>query len=353
MNYLALDYSKRFSVATVIDSRGRILKRGKLVNRGEAFDLFLKGIKNVQAVVEAGRNWHVAVDLLEGLVKEIRLAHPLKVRAIAEAKIKTDEIDSEILAQLLRADLIPEAYVRSKELREKQLVVRLRSFWIRQRVQLRNRIHTLIDAQSEQIRQEGETFSDLFGRRGLQWLRELVLDQVNQGALADLLEVESEVTKKIKRSEEDVKRLYESDEDCRRIDSIPGFGMFLSTLTKIEIGEIGRFKSASHLASYAGVIPSTYSSGGRTYHGKIIKQGNKFLRWALVEAALHCSKESAILKRFYFRIKRKKGTKVARVATARKLWGILFRVLTQQDGYRNYYQHKKQSRVRFASSVPS
>jgi transposase len=353
MFYLGLDYSKRFSVATVIDSRGKVVKKGRLANRRESYELFLKDIKSMKAVVEAGRNWHVAVDLLEGLVKETKLAHPLKVRAIAEAKIKTDEIDSETLAQLLRANLIPEAYLRSKELREKQMILRLRSFWIRQRVQLRNRIHTLIDAQSERIRDEAERFSDLFGNRGLHWLGELSLDQVNKRALEDLLEMEGEVTKKIKQSNEEVKQLYEDDEDCKRIDGIPGFGMFLSTLTKVEIGEIGRFKSASNLASYAGVIPSTYSSGEKTRHGKIIKQGNKFLRWALVEAALHCGKESAGLKKFYFRIKRKKGTKIARVATARKLCGILFRLLTQKDYYRNYYQQKKQSRLRSAPSVPS
>jgi transposase len=173
----------------------------------ESFELFLKEIKSVKAVVEAGRNWHVAVDLLEGLVKETQLAHPLKVRAIAEAKIKTDEIDSETLAQLLRADLIPQAYVRSKDQREKQMVLRLRSFWIRQRVQLRNRIHTLIDAQTEQIRNEAATFSDLFGRRGLHWLDQLVLNQVNKRALENLLQIENEITKRIKESNQDVKAL--------------------------------------------------------------------------------------------------------------------------------------------------
>lgn len=353
MIYVGLDYSKHFSVATIVDSRGKILKQGKLLNTRDVFEMFFKDLKKAKAVVEAGRNWHVAVDLLEGLVKEIKLAHPLKVRAIAEAKIKTDEIDSETLAQLLRANLIPEAYLRPRELREKQMVLRLRSFWIRQRVQLRNRIHTLIDAQKEQIREEAKKFSDLFGRRGRRWLEELDLDGTSKLALHDLLEMEVQVTKKVKQSDEEVKQLYAQDEDCKRIDTIPGFGIFLSTLTKVEVGDITRFKSASHLCSYAGIIPSTYSSGGRTRHGKIVKQGNKFLRWALVEAALHCGRESSLLKKFYFRIKRKKGTKVARVATARKLCGILYRLLTQKDSYRNYFEHKKQSRLRSAPNVPS
>jgi transposase len=302
-------------------------------------------------VIEAGRGWHVAVELLDGLVEEIKLAHPLKVRVIAEAKIKTDEIDSEILAQLLRADLIPEAYLRPAELREKQSVMRQRSFWIRQRVQIRNRIHALIDGQSEEIREEAKRFSDLFGKKGLQWLHQLELKSFPRKAVDSLLEMEAVLTEKIDESNKMVKELYQADEDCKRIDSIPGFGLFLSVLAKVEIGEISRFKSAPHLASYVGVIPSTYSSGGKTRHGRIVKQGNRYLRWCLVEAAIHCGKEDGDLKRFYLRLKRSKGTKIARVAVARKLCVFLYRVLTEKDCYRSYKQKNKRSRLPFVSSV--
>jgi transposase len=110
MLFVGLDYSKRFSVATVVDGKGRIIKEGKLENRRVDYEAFFRGLKKVKAVMEAGRNYHVGAELLEGLVEEIKLAHPLKVRAIAEAKIKTDSIDSLTLAQLLRGNLIQEAY---------------------------------------------------------------------------------------------------------------------------------------------------------------------------------------------------------------------------------------------------
>lgn len=285
MFYLAVDYSKRFSVLTLVDEKGKVIDKTRLANKREDFKNFIGKRTKIKAVVEAGRNCYVAAELLEGLVDEIKLAHPLKVRAIAEAKIKTDEIDSETLAQLLRADLIPEAYLRSAEMREKQSILRLRSFWIRQRTQLRNRIHALVDGQEEQIREETKSFSDLFGKKGRQWLKQLQLKTTPMSALHNLLEMEVALSEKIKESDQDVKKLYQADEDCKRIDSIPGFGLFLSVLAKVEIGEISRFKSASHLASYAGIIPSTYSSGGRTRHGRIVKQGNRSLRWCLVEAA--------------------------------------------------------------------
>jgi transposase len=334
-----------------MDGQGQIVQKGKLVNTREAFERFVGKRRKIKAVIEAGRNCYVAVELLEGLVDEIKLAHPLKVRAIAEAKIKTDEIDSETLAQLLRVDLIPEAYLRSSEMREKQSILRLRSFWIRQRTQLRNRIHALVDGQEEQIREEAKSFSDLFGKKGRQWLKQLQLKTISMSALHNLLEMEIALSEKIKQSDLQVKELYQADEDCKRIDSIPGFGLFLSVLAKIEIGEISRFKSASHLASYVGVIPSTYSSGGRTRHGRIVKQGNRSLRWCLVEAAIHCGKEDGDLKRFYLKMKRKKGTKSARVATARKLCAILYRVLSQKDQYRNYKNQNLRSRLPFVPSV--
>ena len=91
------------------------------------------------------------------------------------------------------------------------------------------------------------------------------------------MDQEARCSEKIKHSDTAVREFYESDEDCKRIDTIPGFGAFLSVLAKVEIRTIKRFKSASRLCSYAGVVPSTYSSGGKIRHGKIAKTGNRNL----------------------------------------------------------------------------
>ena len=132
MNNLGLDYHKNYSIATIITKEGEI-KRERLLNKRESFKKFLSQYKGVVAVVEACWNWNVAVKLLEGLVDKIILAHPYKVRAIAEARIKTDKIDSETLAYLLRADLIPRAYLRGEENLRDQKVLRARSFYIKLR----------------------------------------------------------------------------------------------------------------------------------------------------------------------------------------------------------------------------
>ena len=96
-----------------------------------------------------------------------------------------------------------------------------------------------------------------------------------------------------------------------------------------EIDEISRFRSAGKLLSYAGLIPSTYASGARTFHGRLIKQGNKWIRWAMVEAVWPAIRKDASLAEYYARIRARKGSNVAKIAVARRLLTIIYRMLKQ------------------------
>lgn len=150
MYAIGVDFHKAHSHVTVVDSRGRVVRAGRIPNTAEAVRGFVALYREGgRAVVEATRNWTVMYDLLEAELKEVYLAHPLKVRAIAEARIKTDRIDSAILAHLLRCDLLPTAYVRPREARTVQQVLRQRMFFVRLRTMVKNRIHALIDRQPQ------------------------------------------------------------------------------------------------------------------------------------------------------------------------------------------------------------
>ena len=278
----------------------------------------------------------VAVRLLDGLVDRIILAHPYKVRAIAEARIKTDSIDSETLAYLLKADLIPEAYLRGEENLRKQKVLRARSFYVRLRTQSKNRIHALIGGQDEQIRKVARGWSNLFGKGGLKWLSGLELDGPDNSILRGLLGVYEVLCEQIRKSDRVVHEIVETDEDCKLLKSIPGIGDFFAALIKTEIGDISRFSSSSKLCSYAGVVPSMFSSAGKVWHGKITKQGNKWLRWAMVEAVKPAISSNGELRAYYDRIRCRKGPKAAKLATARKLLGIVYRVLKDKDHFKLY-----------------
>jgi len=114
---------------------------------------------------------------------------------------------------------------------------------------------------------------------------------------------------------------------------MPGFGVFLSTLVASEIDGAERFPDPKKLAAYAGLVPSTYSSGPNTRHGSITKQGNKFLRWAFVEAIWPAIRKDAGLRHYYQRIKLRKGSNPAKVATARYLLTIAYHVLRDKRTY--------------------
>jgi transposase len=166
MHYVGVDYHKKSSYVTVMDERGKVVKEGQIANTPEALAAFQDGrAKGASAVLEAGRNWPVMYDWLDELVEEITLAHPAKVRVIAEAKVKTDRIDSRMLAHLLRADLIPAAYVPGPVTREQRRRLRQRMFLVRLSTMVKNRIHTLVDRHPELSRQAGG-WSDLFGKAG-------------------------------------------------------------------------------------------------------------------------------------------------------------------------------------------
>jgi transposase len=336
MNYLGIDYHKNYSYATMITEQGEIKKKEKLINRKETFREYLRGYSDVIAVVEASWAWPVAVELLEGLVAKVVLAHPYKVRVIAESRIKTDSIDSEALAYLLRADLIPQAYMRSKEELKRQKVLRARSYMVKMRTQVKNRIHALMGTQKEEIREAAGGYSDLFGKRGLEWLRGLELEEPDVEILGELIEIYETLCGKIGKFDKDVKRMVEEDPDCGLLKSIPGIGDFFAAVIKGEIGDIGRFPSVSKLCSYAGLVPSTHASGGKVWHGKLTKQGSKWLRWATVEAVTPAICSNGEMRSYYERLRYKKGPKAARVATARRLLAIVYRVLRDKDTFKVY-----------------
>jgi len=334
MYYVGIDYHKRYSVATVMNEAGAVMAQRTLANRLDDFRMFLKPFAEAKAAVEATRSWAIPVEILEQLVDEVVLANPYLVKAIAKTKFgRNDKIDSGVLAKLLQLDWLPEAYLRSKVNRDQQIILRIRCFFVRQRTQLKNRIHDLIDRQSEPVREHARTFSDLFGKKGLTWLRDLKLDDPYQSLLGRLLTAYDALSEQLAGSDELVKELFKADSNCQLVASVPGFGPFFAVLSNVEIGDIGRFPSSSQLCSYAGLVPWTASSGGKTWHGPIVKPSNRWLRWAFIEATIPAIVADDGLRSYYEYYRRLKGTKTAKVVIGRRLCCIVYRVLRQQTPY--------------------
>ena len=285
--------------------------------------------EHLSACLEAGYHWGPVYDWLDELCEEVTLVHPAKVRLIGESLIKTDKIDSGILAQLLRADLIPEAYASSTEERKVKRLLRQRLFLVGLRTALKNRINNLLahyDLQKPKV-------TDLFGLKGMAWLCSLQLPGHDNKVLQADLELLNQLKVHIGRSDNLIADVAAADLAVWWLRSIPGIGKFLSVLIRYEIGRIERFASPKKLASYTGLIPSTRSSGGTTRHGKITRAGNKWLRWALVEAVTPATRASAWIRSYYQGIKMRRGAKDARIATARKLSCLVWHVWSEGRSY--------------------
>src|ERR1700722_13421673 len=271
MKFIGIDIHKRYSVLTAIDGRGRKLSQARIEgNEASGFVQCLTGIGGrSKVVIEACWNWGKVYDALESIpgVTEVVLAHPLKTRLIAEAQIKTDKLDAEALATLLRGNLVARAHVPSKETRHRKDELRQRLYWARLRTRIRNRIHALLDRQNDLALPQ---CTDLFGAKGMHAIKELRLPEPDGTMLREDLELIELIKRQIREQEKRIMAQNKLNPAGKRLLSIPGMGPILASVAAAEIDQIGRFASAEKLCAYAGLVPTTHSSGGKTYNGGLL-----------------------------------------------------------------------------------
>jgi len=332
--FIGVDYHKKFSYGTIMTEAGQIIKQGRFANHPASVAGFLgeHGGSGCRAVLEATRNWMVMHDWLEELVDGVTLAHPLKVKAIAEAKIKTDKIDATTLAHLLRCDLIPAAHVRSAQARILTNLLRHRMFLVRLATMTKNRIHVLLDRHPLIRSQRSAT--ELFTRMGTAWLKGIDLPKYDRCILDSEVALLEHLAEQIKQADRWLAQVGRKDPRVKHLMSIPGIGRAFALLIVCEIDDVHRFATDKKLHAYGGLVPSTHSSGGRTFHGRIIRGGNKYLRWAMVEAVWPAIQKDVQLNAYYHRIAQRKGPNPAKVATARRLLSIVYKVLKEDREYR-------------------
>jgi len=341
MYYMGIDHHKQYSHITVLDEKGEVIKTEKVWNTGREVREFLSGLDDeISGVVEAGYSHYTMMDLMESVGVKMKIAHPEQVKAIAKAKIKTDKRDSKILAHLLRSDLVPEVYCRNEENREAQRILRHRVTYVRMQTQVKNRIRALLAKQREEVRQIVELEENLFKVSGIKALGSLELPGRDQQMLESYLETLEHLKGKIKLSDALVREILRSSEEARLISTLPGFKEFFPVLVSVEIADINRFDSSAKLHSYAGLVPSTHVSGDKLYHGKLVRQGNKWLRWAAVEAVWPAVRSDFDIRLYYQRRKKRKGANSAKVAKARRLLTIIYRVLNEKRAYIPYKREK-------------
>lgn len=334
MYYTGIDVHKKYFISAVVDDKGGLVHKKRVSTDREAIKRYVEELKTlgeVKVVIEAGFNWSYIYDeLAEDL--EVILANPLKTRLIAEARIKTDELDAESLAQLRRADLIARAYAPSPQSRDVKNLLRYRLFLVRIRTAFKNATHAVLERNHIE-EPTWRALTDKFGTVGMKIMRGLKLNGNDTDILGGYLEVIEDLSRRIKSLDRRIKSMVKEDELTTRLKSLPGIGDILALLVRYEIDDIERFATAGKLTSYAGLVPSLYSSGGKNYYGRITKQGNRWLRWAMTEAAQVANKNSAYLGSHYQKVKARKGANTATIAVARKLLEIVYYVWKEKRPY--------------------
>jgi transposase len=175
--------------------------------------------------------------------------------------------------------------------------------------------------------------TDLFGKAGMEFLSKVELVLSLRKLLDMHLELLDFFTQKIKVVEKWIRKIFKEDKRMKLLTSIPGIGDVFAPLILLEINDINRFSRYDKLWSYAELVPTTYASGKKIYHGRLIKHRNKWLRWAFIEGAHSSIKSSYYFQSYYHKIKVRKGSPTAIVATARKLAKVVYYVLKEDRSY--------------------
>jgi transposase len=334
--FVGIDQHKHYSQVAVKDKEGTVLNECRLQHDNldglrAYFERFDAGSTDI--ALEATGSYYWLVDLLESLNLSVKLAHPLKVKMIAESTIKTDQIDAKTLADLLRTNFLPTAYIPPQETRALRERLRHRIVLVHLRTTLKNRIEAVLTKLGVT-----KPRSNLYSAEGKHWLRGLELTEPYQLEINNYLKLIEQLTETVKALDRQIKRYLDQDKRAEYLMSIPGIGQYTAYLILAEIGDINRFASAKKLTSYAGLVPSVNQSGKHIYFGHITKQGDSYLRCALVEAAYVTIKYDYCLGDKYRRLKAAKGSNKAIVAIARELLEIVYGVL---KGERYYYRKYK------------
>ena len=330
---VGVDVHKGFYQACLKDEHGKILEEIRFQNNLEGADKLASILrKRGQAKVALESTGNLWVKLYDRLDEEenvdVILTNPKKTRVIPEAKIKTDKLDSRLLADLVCADLVARSYVPPIETRMHRALLRERISLVESRTMIKNRIHALLDKYEIQ-----PGYTDLFGKKGLEWLRNLKLPSIDQTILEVNLQRLQELEAHIEAFTSKIAREAATKPEVKLLMGFTGIDYCSAMLLASEIGDITRFSSAKKLVSYAGLAPGSRQSADKTIHGHIVKEGNKRIRWILIEAAQHASRHDPRLRQFYLRILKRRGYQKAIVAVARKMLVSIYHVLSKNEAY--------------------
>jgi transposase len=334
---MAFDIHKHYAVAAAVDRNGKVLMKSRRIPNEELPDWAVGHLcADDRVVIESTTNaWHV-YDLLAPLVAEVKVANPIRIKQIAEARTKTDKRDALILARLLAANLIPEVWVPPSHVRELRQLVSQRRRFVEMHTKVVNRMHSV-----SHRHHLGHPKGKRFQEKNMSWREKL--SKMERFQLEMDLDTKKYLTGQIKR----LTRLLGTMSHqapwasmAMYLMQIPGFGVVTTMTVLAAIGDITRFETPKHLVSYAGLAPGVVQSGTKKRSKPITKEGRKELRWAMVEVARRAVPADPVWKRRFEELTRRKTPNEAYTIIAHQLLVAVWHLLTHQQPYK-YYSNER------------
>jgi transposase len=335
MLYVGLDLSRKRLDWQALQHDGSRLAIGAVAPDRDGLAKLVQRLgdagEDVLAVIESMTGARFVHDELELAGWDVRIANAVKARGIAPLACKTDKIDTWVLAELARLDLVPEIWLPDPTIRAERERARFRLHLVKHRSALKNRVHAILF-------QHGvpNPSSDLFGAGGRHLLERLRLPEPWASTVRASLALIDTLDEQIDACERELRARGADHAYIPLLMTCPGIGWVLAFTIASEIGDIARFPTARKLVGYTGLCPKVEQSGERDRRGPLRKNGPDHLRWALVEAAHTAARHPRyrpVRERMQARHGRKRGTKLAAIEIGRQLAGAIWHMLTRNQPF--------------------
>jgi transposase len=337
MLYAGLDLSRKRLDYCLLDDEGGRVEVGAGPPDGDGLRGLVRRVQlrhrpeGVRAAIESMNGARFVHDTLERCGWEVEIADAQKVKGLGPLACKTDRIDAWVLAELARRELVPAIWLPSFEHRAERERARWRLFLVHKRSSLKHRVHA-------QLLAFGHTcpVSDLFGRRGRELLARLDFPEPwRSGVLAAVVMID-DLDREIAAIDRELRELGPDHRYVPLLMTVPGIAWVLGYTIAAEIGDIGRFASPTKLCGYTGLCPAVYQSGAKDRRGHLTHAGPRYLRWALIEAAVHACRHPIYRERYQrnkTRFGKQRGAKLAQVDIARRLAEAIWHMLTRDQPF--------------------
>ena len=355
MYYIGVDLHKKSISICVVQTEGRkrVVVARKRLDTGETGEIcrFFRRFRPFQVVVEATASYEWFVALVEPLAGEqseeaVVLAHPKKVRVIAESAYKTDKIDARVLAELLAVDMIPRAHRPTPRQREHRTLVRYRRYVLRRLSSVRSKIRRILANYNADRKA-------LFSVQGLEYLAKCKVSAADRFVIDQLLQEWRQHMDRLKAADKQLTTFANDpkaptvEKRARKIiDTIPNLGDVTIDIVIAEVGDAKRITSLKRAGSFIGLAPGVRESAGKAKGQGITKEGSRLLRWAMIQAAWRMVRCEPYWKGVFQKLAARRGKKKAIGAVGRRVFCMIVSMLHSGEVYRQP-DVRARSKVRF------